>query len=119
MVETLLAPSNAAGAPLRNFTTTRVCTSSNPHPDGAELVDTPAPGVFCYTGRGAGMNDINGVERDERGNYMTGIEASHVVWSGGFEVPAAKRPASGGFPPRWNPNSPVVWRPVDTRMGGF
>jgi hypothetical protein len=119
MVETLLSSSNAAGVPLRNFARTRVCTSSDPHPDGAELIDTPAPGVFCYTGRGAGMNDINGVEQDEHGNYITGKEASHVVLSGGFQVPAAKRPSTGGFPVKWNPKSPIVWRSVDTRVGNL
>jgi len=98
MVETLLSSSNAAGVPLRNFARTRVCTSSDPHPDGAELIDYAATRGVLLHRTWPGMNDINGVEQDEHGNYITGKEASHVVLSGGFQVPAAKRPSTGGFP---------------------
>jgi hypothetical protein len=37
MLETALSAANATGNPLVNYATLEVCTSSNPHPDGAQL----------------------------------------------------------------------------------
>ena len=39
-----------------------------------------------------------------------------MIWSGGYEVYAAKRPATINWPApgRVNPNTPIVWRPVST-----
>jgi hypothetical protein len=104
---------NASGLPLRNFATLTVCCSSNPHPDGAELVAVPSPGVFCYKGRGAGLNNRHGWERAENGMYLF---PPHAVWNSGFEVPAAKRPNTRSYPPSVNINTPIVWRVVDPNV---
>lgn len=100
---------------LENVATRDVCVSSNPHPDLARFSHSPTPGVYCYTGRGAGLNDPNGRERDANGNYLRQnhhshfvlIDATHSVW-------AAKRPETVNTPPpaRVKPNSPLFWRPV-------
>jgi hypothetical protein len=63
------------------------------------------------------LNDVNGFERDNYGIYLPGSGFCHVVWAGGFEVPAAKRPATTSFPTvRVNTRSPIAWRPVDPRI---
>jgi hypothetical protein len=93
-----------------------VCTSSNPHPDGAELVGSAAGPTFCYTGMGAALNDINGREADELGTYLIGNQFAHVVRSSGFEVPAAKRPATRTLPPSVQAHTPIVWRPVNPHL---
>jgi hypothetical protein len=113
MVETLNTATNASGKWVKNFATREVCTSSNPHPDGAE---PSSPG--CYLRTGAGLNDINGTERDSAGVYYADMGSCHTVWSSGVEVPGAKRPATVSFPSPGavNTKSPVLWRPVDTRI---
>ena len=85
-----------------------------PHPDGAQLTRSPSPGVYCYIGQGAALNDFNGTERDRNNVYLTGFVYTHVAWSGGYEVYAAKRPATVNFPaPGFvRTDTPVVWRPV-------
>ena len=120
-IETLLSPSNSTwGQPLINYATTEVCATSNPHPDGAQLTrwytNSAGTGIYCYTGPGAALNDINGTERDQYGYYYRSSDRCHVVWSNGYEVPAAKRPSTGGYPARVNPVSPIVWRTVDNRL---
>ena len=96
-----------------------VFTSSDPHPDGAELVGSDAGRTFCYTGRGAAFNDINGHEADETGMHPEGTKDIHVVYTGEDETTAAKRPATmGGWPMKPNPNSPIVWRPVSSMKIG-
>jgi hypothetical protein len=115
ITETMGSSSNASGRPLRNYATIPVCTTSHPHPDGATLQSAnKAAGTYCYIGEGAGLNDHNGRERDQRGNYLTGAGNCHVGWSGGVEVFVGKRPATIAYPPpgRVNPNSPIVWRPI-------
>jgi hypothetical protein len=116
VVETLLSSANASGQPLLNYATREVCTSSFPHPDGATLVRRPAPGVYCYRGTGAALNDPNGTERNSSNVYLTGSARCHVIWSGGYEIFAAKRPAVRTYPAPGavDPNTPVVWRPVTT-----
>jgi hypothetical protein len=114
--EVMLSPSNATGQLLRHHCRLQVCTTSHPHPDEADLVGSAAGPIFCYAGRGAALNDINGHEADERGIYLPGAQFVHVVWSSGFEIPAAKRPATRSFPLALNPNSPIVWRPVQPRL---
>jgi len=116
-VEQSLSASNAVwGSYLVNFATKEVGTTSNPHPDGTPLGWTNGVN-FYYKGQGAALNDINGSERDEYGNYLPGAERCHVVWSNGYEVPAAKRPSTGGYPAKVNVNSPILWRNVDSRVG--
>lgn len=111
IVETAGSAQNKAG-PLVNYARLPVCTSSNPHPDGAQLVSSdPARGVYCYQGKGAGLNDPQGRERDQSGAYLSGNRYCHVVWNSGLEVPAAKRPATtSGWPVKVNEKSPIVWR---------
>lgn len=115
--ETMLSPSNFNTAyPLVNFATREVCTSSNPHPDGAPFTRMNGES-YCYAGTGAALNDINGAERDETGAYLPDWMRCHVIYNGQYEVPGAKRPAtSGGWPARVNINSPILWRPVATSV---
>ena len=112
MLERLGSATNASGRALRNYATLEVCTGTYPHPDGAQLSSTPAPGVFCYIGEGAGLNDRYGTERDEFGAYYPGTLYAHTGWSNGYEVPVGKRPSSGGWPLQVFPTSPLAWRPV-------
>jgi hypothetical protein len=111
VVETLLSPHNASGQPLRNVTTREVCTSSFPHPDGAALVRRPSAGVFCYLGQGAGLNHPSGLEGTPYG--VASPYTCHVVWSGGFEIYAAKRPSTRNWPSPGivDTATPIVWRP--------
>ncbi len=113
---------------LVNVATMEVCSLNNPatrpHPDGAELVRSYSSNggdvddIFCYTGWGAGLNDINGTERDETTNYLTGERYCHWIVSSGFEVPGAKRPATKSLPAPGivNVKSLVVWRPVNPNV---
>jgi len=71
--------------------------------------------VFCFTGEGAGLNDVNGTERDGANNYLyPGSIRCHVVWYNGYETYAAKRPATTSYPlpGKVNIHSPILWRPV-------
>ena len=115
-VETMLSAANASGKPLLNYATREVCSSSFPHPDGATPVRRPSPGIYCYKGLGAALNDANGTERNSSNTYLTGSTRCHVVWSGGYEIFAAKRPAVRNYPAPGaiDPNTPIVWRPVTT-----
>jgi hypothetical protein len=117
MVEEMLMPWNASFQPLLNYATKEVCTSSNPHPDFAEFTRMQGAS-YCYIGAGAGLNDLNGFERDETGTYIPGETTCHVVVSGGYEVPGAKRPATKSLPAPGavNPNTPIVWRPVNPNV---
>lgn len=114
VIEVMLSASNVSGRSLRHYCQRQVCTSSHPHPDGAELVGGATGPTFCYIGSGAALNDISGHEADEFGRYIPGSLFAHVVWSNGLEVPAAKRPAVRSFPrpPTVMTNTPIVWRPV-------
>ena len=116
VLETLNAATNVTGLPLRNYATRTVCAASDPHPDGAPMVGSPSPGVFCYRGAGAALNDINGWERDEFGNYLPDERCVHRLRVAAFEIPAAKRPATGGYPPTVHQRSQILWRPVDPRV---
>lgn len=111
VVETLNVATNATGLQVDNYATLKVCTSSNPHPDNAELIKGT---TYCYIGRGAALNDINGSERDEYGNYYPDENHCHVAWISGVEAPAAKRPATKSFPAPGvvNTASPILWRAV-------
>ena len=116
--EVALSPNNASGMKLRNYATREVCSTTHGSPDQVNAVFTrsPAPGVYCYTGEGAGLNDINGAERDKSNRYLTGPGTCHVILVGGYEVFAAKRPATRSWPAPgsvdWN--TPIVWRPVSS-----
>ena len=118
VVEVSLSASNATGMPLRNYATRDVCSTTHNSSDQVNAVYTgsPAPGVHCYRGEGAGLNDWNGSERSRDNRYLTGYGYCHVIWSGGYEVFAAKRPATINFPApgRVDPRTPIVWRPVST-----
>jgi hypothetical protein len=117
VIETNQSAANATGQPLRHHCPLEVCTTTHPHPDQADLVGSAAGPIFCYSGRAAAFNDVNGREVDVRGIYLNGTQFVHVVWNSGFEVPGAKRPSvKGGWPPVANPNSPILWRPVHPRV---
>jgi hypothetical protein len=117
-------PAEWGWTPLLNYATLEVCSLNNPfshpHPDNARLTRTVSTcrGVLgCYTEGGAALNDINGTERDWVGDYFTGTSACHSIQVGGYEVPAAKRPATRTFPaPSVNLNSFIVWRPVNPNV---
>jgi hypothetical protein len=125
-VEKYLAPTNYGDRPLQNVATKPVCTASYPHPEtqfyGLAVQEVPVPagmpdGVHCYIGKGAGLNDPNGRERDRNGWYLTGGIACHqtVVGSGQYAtgVIVAKRPlTTSGANPAVVPGSLLVWRPV-------
>jgi hypothetical protein len=104
--------SNASGYPIRNYANLYVGTSSDPHPDGAQQVSLDrANGVAWYTGEGAALNDVGGIERDAAGVYLGTPDSLHLVVSGGIQVPAAKRPATKSFPApgRVDVHSPITW----------
>ena len=109
-------------APLVNYTDIEVCSVSNPHPDNAQLTRTVtlASGAtaYCYTGVGAALNDINGTERASTGLYLTETEHCHMIVTSGYEVPAAKRPATRSLPAPGSVNfdSFIAWRPVNTNF---
>lgn len=110
--ETLNSATNATGLPLVNYATREVCTSSFPHPDGAIFTRMNGES-YCYIGAGAALNDRGGTERDVTGTYLPDPEYCHVMITGGYEVPAAKRPATGGgYPVKLNIKTPILWRPV-------
>ena len=113
----MLADWNESRHLLVNYTTLEVCTSSNPHPDGAQFVRMEGSS-YCYTGQGAALNDLNGTERDWTGTYLGDEFSCHVLWSSGVEVPAAKRPATTSYPSpgHVNINTPILWRPVNNRV---
>lgn len=117
-VEVFGSTKNASGLPLANYATRTVCSSTFGSLDQltAEYIGSPQPGVYCYKGQGAGLNDISGRERDRNNVYLTGSKRCHVAWSGGYEVFAAKRPATISYPApgRVDAKSPIVWRPVST-----
>lgn len=117
VLESMLQDFNTL-SPLINFGQVSVCTSSNPHPDGAALVEGT---TWCYEGPGTALNDINGTERDELETYYLDTERCHYARSGGFEVPAAKRPATRSLPAPGQviPTSPLVWRPVNNNLHIF
>jgi hypothetical protein len=111
--ELILSSTNASGAKLQNVATREVCTSTPPslHPDTPQLTRTPMPGVFCYTGRGAGLNDPFGQERDANGNYLISARYCHFAMvTTTTAIVVGKRPATSGT--QVIPNSPTVWRPV-------
>jgi hypothetical protein len=113
--ETMLSAANFHSMSLANYATREVCTSSNPHPDGAPFTRMNGES-YCYAGAGAALNDMNGAERDETGTYLTDGMHCHVVYNGQYEVPGAKRPATSSWPMRVNINSPILWRPVATSL---
>ncbi len=112
--------------PLVNYADGEVCSANDPavhpHPDGARFVRTvrgsDGRDAFCYTGGGAALNDINGMERDETTNYRSGDGYCHLIVSSGYEVPGAKRPATRSLPApgQVNTNSFIVWRPVNPNV---
>ena len=114
VIETMLSPRNAFGRPVQHYCRLPVPTTSLPHPDGAELVGPDEGPVRTFIGIGAALNDINGHEADINRQYLVGAGFTHVVWSGGFEIPAAKRPAVRTFPApaTIRGDTPIVWRPV-------
>ena len=111
---------------LINYTTREVCSSNDPavrpHPDLAEFVRTivgrDGNTAYCYTGPGAALNDINGVERDAFGYYLHEQRYCHMIVSGGYEAPGAKRPATRSLPAPGsvNTSTPIVWRPVNPNL---
>lgn len=118
VVETLGASTNVSGRLLQNDATLEVCTSSYPHPDGARLTRSPTAGIYCYVGPGAGLNDLNGTERDSYGVYYSEEFYAHVAWISGVETVVAKRPATVSYPApgRVKTDSPIQWRPVNNNL---
>jgi len=43
---------------------------------------------------------------------LPGNEHWHHMWNSGYEVPAAKRPATSGYPPKVNTTTPILWRTI-------
>lgn len=123
VVEDNLAAYNNIGPngwkPLYNWADGEVCMRNHPdaqpHPDFPTLTRFLANGGACYTGLGAALNDPNGTERDSSGGYYQGTEYCHMVVSGGYEVPAAKRPAtrSTPYPGSVQTSSYLLWRTVN------
>ena len=113
-METLGASWNFNSGPLVNHATLEVCTSSNPHPDGATFTRMLGDS-FCYIGAGAALNDIHGTERDEFGTYLG--TRCHVIHTADYEMVGAKRPATTGtWPMTVKINTPILWRPVTTSV---
>ena len=115
--ETSLSARNVTDRLLDNVATRDVCSNQSVHPDGAARSATnpnPSPGLWCYSGRGAALNDPNGMERYSPalgGTYIDSPYHRHYVIYSGMTVPAAKRPST--YPDgRVIPNSPIVWRIV-------
>jgi hypothetical protein len=118
-VEIFGSYANANGGQMDNYATIPVCSSTQfipyPYNDTASSVETPSPDpghVWCYKGEGAGLNDVNGTERNVYNNYFTDPSHCHHAWSGGYETAAAKRPATLPYPARVDIHSPRLWRPV-------
>jgi hypothetical protein len=125
VAEKYLVGTNYGARPLQNVATKPVC-STYPHPEienyqvTIATVAPPAgapPGTRCWVGKGAGLNDPAGRERDKDGWYLTGGVACHqtVVGSGIYAtgVIVAKRPATtAGSTPQVRYDTPIVWRPV-------
>jgi hypothetical protein len=107
-------------APLSNWATLPVCSINTPesHPDLPDVAEALDDGTFCFIGRGAGLNDSNGTERDYFGDYFNGSEFCHYIVTGRYEVPAAKRPATKSLPAPGvvNPKTPILWRPVNPNV---
>lgn len=107
-----------------NWATAKVPMANNPeghyHPDFCANVekDASSSGVFWYTQFSAAMNDMNGTERDDTGIYFAGEDFCHMMVSGGYEVPAAKRPAtrSTPYPGSITKSSYLLWRPVNMSL---
>ena len=101
-----------------------MCSTDRIHPDDARFVrsypwsGTGPDDVFCYTGRGAALNDLNGHERDENAQYYNDTTHCHLLQSSGYEVPGAKRPATRSLPAPGSVNvrSPIQWRPVSSNF---
>jgi hypothetical protein len=117
-VEVFGSTKNATGLALANYASRTVCSGTHDSFDQltAQFMGSPQPGVWCYKGQGAGLNDQSGTERNANNTYLTGSTRCHIAWSGGYEVYAAKRPATIAYPApgRVDTKSPIVWRPVST-----
>ncbi|MCC6766034.1 MAG: right-handed parallel beta-helix repeat-containing protein [Deltaproteobacteria bacterium] len=121
LIEDLLTRYNASSAeggwtPMLNWTDGIVCSADAIHPDGAaDYVGDGGhgPGVSCWTGFGAALNDPNGAERNWLGEYYVGDGYCHYFVSAGYEAPAAKRPAVRTLPAPGSVNvkSFILWRP--------
>jgi Tol biopolymer transport system component len=115
---------NVSGQLLRNHATRYIGTTTLVHPDQALLVSVdPEKGVAWYTGRGAALNDMGGVERGPKGIYYDDTDAfgegkayaCHYIDVGSVQVPAGKRPSTKSYPAPGvvNVNSPIRWLPAN------
>jgi len=102
---------NAGGFRLLHFTRAVVCSSDNPHPDGALPISGGPP--WCYTGEGVAFNNRDGAQFNQDGWRV--YRFYHVIWYSGYEVLAAKRPSVKHYPlPAYYwPKSPIRWRLYD------
>lgn len=106
--------SNAGGFRLLHFARDVICSRDNPHPDGARPISGGPP--WCYTGEGAGFNNLYGRQFDRYGQRIYVFD--HVLWGrGGYEVLGAKRPNTKSYPVpvQWATGTPIRWRPYDER----
>lgn len=108
------AAANTSGVPIENYATREIFQNSPIHPDGATQTSNPAPGTFGFKFKGAGMNDMYGMERfsPAGGNvYIDDPYHRHFITYLGATVAAAKRPNTkpDGTP---IPNSRIAWRTV-------
>ncbi|HVH43646.1 MAG TPA: hypothetical protein VM925_14925 [Labilithrix sp.] len=111
IVEAMGYADNAAHHEHDNYASLQVCAIGT-NADADEAAVAKSLTVFCYKGEGAALNDVNGTERDMNNVYLVGSDRCHVGWNSGYEVPAAKRPATSGYPVKVNEKSPIVWRAV-------
>ena len=87
------------------------------HPDGA-CYEGKKDGAHWYSATAAALNDANGTERDSLGTYFPGEEYCHFLVQSGYEVPAAKRPATKSYPAPGviSYGSKDIWRPVNPNV---
>lgn len=109
---------NVTGQPLQNWATREICLSSATHPDGATLSShVPNSNVWCFSGRGAGLNDQYGTERQTLeaptyGTYYVDTNHTHRLLYNNAVVPAAKRPPlKPNGQPFSTPPATIKWAP--------
>ena len=112
VLETAFSSENATGRPLVNHANRIIRTSTTPHPDAHEGGPTALGcenGSCLYTGEGAALNDIFGMERDANGVYYSSTERCHMIAQEGVVVPGAKRALELTAPLQWLPVDPTVF----------
>jgi hypothetical protein len=116
VVETINATTNVALHQHSNYCKLEVCGKTGSNTDATTPGTAKTAYVMCWKGQGAALNDPNGTERDPVGIYYAGVEACHRAWqpSGAsfYEVTAAKRPSTSGYPPKVIETTVIRWLPL-------